>query len=180
MSEPKRRRIDNPTSQDNADDSINATLERIARLKQLVTDTLFHDTYCPIILKFFTLREALSNIPLISKYHNNLLFSHPQSVSLCRTLAINDFGTFITISPYSFLFKPKALKTPKLAIRNLYVVLPFILEVFMDDEPEKTNHRMYPGDIHSPPLCSLTQLYPSHRDHRDFIHLWKSSDIKWD
>ncbi len=136
MSHSKRRRIEDEESHNDADKaSLDLAMERIAHLRELISDTLLHDTYCPIILKFFSLREVLSSMVLISKYHHNLVFNHPASLSLCRSLAFYDFGTFITSSPYAPYFRGKEISSPKDLIDILYHTLP----QFIVDKTEPTS-----------------------------------------
>ncbi len=105
------------------EDSTEITLEKIDKLKELVSHTLFHDTYCPIILKFLEMRFIVSKVVLISKYHNNLLFNRSISYSLCRDIAFNEFGTFVTNSPYSKHFSKQATTNSRGLINELYINL---------------------------------------------------------
>ncbi len=101
---------------------------RVARLRSLVESTLFHDTYCPLILSYCEPKEVFSSIIFVSKFHHNLVCDHPQSISLCRTLISQDFGPFITDSPLAKHFQnnPK-IKSGQDLINMLYLHLPSFL-----------------------------------------------------
>ncbi len=121
MSSNKRRRVDNEDGDTSYEDSTDIALAKIAKLRQLVSDTLLHDTYCPLFLKFLEMRFIVTNVVLISKYHNNLLFNHPLSYSLSRSIASNDYGRFLTDSPFSKHFRKPKIKDSQSLIKELYI-----------------------------------------------------------
>ncbi len=94
------------------------------RLNQLFQDTLCHETYCPLFLQFFGTKFIVKTIVLISKFHNKLVLNHPQSLSLCRSIAYNDFGSFLTLSPYAEQFSYPSVTNPQALISKLYMNLP--------------------------------------------------------
>ncbi len=74
----KRRRT-GEEDQTSVDQSIEAALAKIAKaakLQQLVVDILFHDTYCPLIIRFFDAKWIWEKGRHITKYHHILLTSH--------------------------------------------------------------------------------------------------------
>ncbi len=117
------------------DDTTDGTLEKIAKMKELVDDTLFHDTYCRLFLKYLEMRCIVSSVVLISKYHNNLVFSHPLSYSLCKTISSYDYGSFVTNSRFTKRF---GSKRPKITdARSLIKELYVDLSSYFGDEDSK-------------------------------------------
>ncbi len=128
MSSNKRIRTDNE-EKTSIDDTTELTLQQIAKINQLISDTLLHDTYCPLIFKWLDMKFVLSKAVHISKYHHNLVFKHPNSLNLCRKIASNDFGSFVQKLP---------CKTPQRLIWALYQ--HFSKKMYSKRTPSRTNH----------------------------------------
>ncbi len=121
----KRRRVDDDeTENEKYEKDIEKSLKKIAKLNKLYKDTLCHDTYCPLFLKFFGMRFIVNNIILISKYHRNLVLNHPASLPLCRSIAYYDYGTFLTLSPFNKQFRHPSVTNGQTLISKLYLELP--------------------------------------------------------
>ncbi len=186
MSSSKRRRLEDDSSKrPNVNDTLPQTLEKIAKLTQLVYDTLCHNTYSPIIFSFFDLRYFLSNFIFISKYHRNLLLSRKShSILLCRTLAFYDFGTFITNPSIRPFFTGQFIRDGHHFIHVLYKDLPNYLkerkesqlrafQEAKEKEKEKSNSQISSTSTtkaKSSPKRSISPVEESfHHEHKKYV-----------
>ncbi|MCP3923719.1 MAG: hypothetical protein GY714_14150 [Desulfobacterales bacterium] len=105
------------------------------RLNDLIKTTLLHDTYTPLILKWLDPLYLIKNIPLVSKWFNQLLFYKGYiSRSLCKNLIKSDFGCFIERCPVVTI-KLKNTK-PRDLMKDMYTNLDHIFE--NDSDPTHT------------------------------------------
>ncbi len=101
MSNNKRLRASKTLDdQDTFQETLEEAITRMENLQRLINDTVFHDTYSPLIIKWLDPLYVVKTIPLVCKWLNNLLFNNGQtSKMLIKELVKNDFGSFIERCP---------------------------------------------------------------------------------
>ncbi len=101
MSNNKRLRVSKSSDeQDTFQETLEEGKTRIENLQRLINDTIFHDTYSPLIIKWLEPLYVVKTISLVCKWLNKLLFNNGQvSKMLTKELIKNDFGPFIERYP---------------------------------------------------------------------------------